>query len=285
MPKISDSDLIINPDGSVYHLAVKPEDITQNIIAVGDPGRVFKISQYFDSIDFELNHREFVTHRGKYKGKELTVMSTGMGTDNVEIFLTELDALVNIDFETRQIKEQKTELNIVRVGTSGALQADIELGAHLATEYAIGLDTLMSFYQFEPTGYEKSIGEQVQRLAKLPFTPYCVNGSQKLIDQIAFDMVKGNTLTSPGFYAPQGRSLRLGLKNEFFLDALTNFSDGDFRLTNFEMETAGYYSLGRMLGHQVLSLNAILANRPSGRFADKPEKIVDELIRKVLDRI
>lgn len=285
MSRISETDLIINPDGRVYHLNLKPEDLCKMILTVGDPGRVNKISQYFDTIDFKMEHREFVAHRGNFQGKELMVISTGMGTDNVEIFMTEIDALVNVDFSSRKIKEQKTSLNIIRVGTSGTLQPDIEVGSHLASVYGVGLDTLMMFYEFIPTAFEEEVGHKLQELADFQFTPYCVKGSESLMDQFGFDMIKANTITSPGFYAPQGRSVRLALKNANMLDQMMNFRNGDFRLTNFEMETAAYYSLGRMLGHQTLSLNAILANRPKKEFSNNPDEAVDSLIKKVLERI
>lgn len=285
MSIISETDLIINSDGSVYHLNLKPEDITDTIIAVGDPNRVHKVSQYFDSIDFEMISREFVTHRGKYKGKDITVISTGMGTDNIEIFVTELDALVNIDLKTRQVKEKKTSLNIIRIGTSGGLQEDLPLDSHLVSEYGIGLDTLMCFYDLKQNEFENTISTRLQETIGLSFSPYCVSGSKKLAEQLAFDMVKGNTITSPGFYAPQGRKLRLDLKFPKMMEDLLNFREGDFRLTNFEMETAGYYSLARLMGHEAISLNAIIANRTQNKFSKDYATVVNDLIKKVLDRI
>jgi len=285
MTKISETDLILNPDGSVYHLKLKPEDITETILAVGDPERVGKITDRFDRVDFKKNHREFVTHRGIYQGKELTVISTGMGTDNIEIFLNELDALVNINFATRTIKEKKTRLNIIRIGTSGSMQADIAVGSLLASDMAVGFDTLMCYYDLTQTSDEKAISSELQEATGLPFAPYAVAGSSALREQLAFDMIRGNTATCPGFYGPQGRTLRAKNGLPGFMDVLNQFRKGDFRLTNFEMETAGYYALGRLLGHEVLSLNAILANRISHEFAKDPEHIVDGLIQKVLDRI
>jgi len=285
MSTITETDLIINPDGSVYHLNLKPEHITDTIIAVGDPSRVFKISQYFDTIDFEMNRREFITHKGRYKGKKVTVISTGMGTDNVEIFLTELDALVNVDLKTRKIKEKKKKLNIIRVGTSGSLQEDLRLGTHLVSDYGIGLDTLMVFYNLRQTGFENTISNKLKEYIDLPFKPYCVKGSEVLAEQFAFDMVSGHTVTSPGFYGPQGRKIRLDLKYPHLMEDLTYFHHDDFWLTNFEMETAGYYALGRLMGHEVISLNAIIANRVKNKFSKDPDKVVDSLIRKVLDRL
>lgn len=285
MTQISETDLILNPDGSVYHLNLKPEDITDTIITVGDPERVEKITDHFDRVDFRKKCREFVTHRGVYNGKALTVMSTGMGTDNIEIFLNELDALVNIDLPSRTILERKTRLKIIRIGTSGSMQADIPVGSLLASDVAVGFDTLMCYYDLEQTPEEKVVSKSLQLATGLPFAPYAVAGSQSLKKRLAFDMIHGNTATCPGFYGPQGRTLRAKNSLPGFMDALNQFRQGDFRLTNFEMETAGYYALSRLLGHEVLSLNAILANRVTHEFAKDPGKIVDDLIQKVLDRI
>ncbi|QSE97640.1 nucleoside phosphorylase [Fulvivirga lutea] len=285
MGKIPESELILNKDGSVYHLNLKPSHISDTILTVGDPSRVYMISQYFDDVDFEMNRREFITHVGKYKGKKITVMSTGMGTDNVEIFMTELDALVNIDLKKREPKQRKKKLKIIRIGTSGAMQEDIPLGTHLVSDYAVGLDTLMCFYNLPQDKFEMEIASELKEQTKLPFTPYVVRGSETLREQIGENMVVGNTVTCPGFYAPQGRELRLPLKNKTLLETLNYYHKNGFWLTNFEMETAGYYALGRMLGHEVLSVNAIIANRIKNKFSKNPNKIIDSLIRKVLDRI
>lgn len=285
MGKIPESELILNKDGSVYHLNLKPSHISDTILTVGDPSRVYMISQYFDDIDFEMNRREFITHVGNYKGKKITVMSTGMGTDNVEIFLTEIDALANIDLKKREPKQRRRKLKIIRIGTSGSMQEDIPLGSHLVSDYAIGLDTLMCFYNLPQDKFEKEIGKELQEQTQLPFTPYVVRGSQSLRDQIGEGMIIGNTVTCPGFYGPQGRELRLPLKNKRLLETLNYYHKEGFWLTNFEMETAGYYALGRLFGHEVLSVNAIIANRIKNKFSKNPNKIVDSLIRKVLDRI
>jgi uridine phosphorylase len=284
MNRIPESELILNADGSIYHLAVKAENIADTIITVGDPERVQSVSRHFDEIEFEQHRREFVTHTGTYKGKRLSVMSTGMGTDNIEIFMNELDALASIDLENRTIKAEKRTLNIIRVGTSGSLQKDIEVGSLLATDFSVGLDTLMFFYQLQQSEQENTISDLLQKHAKLPFRPYCVQGSQKLLQQFAFDMVQGNTVTCPGFYAPQGRKLRLELQLPELIDDLNSFRHQELRLTNFEMETAGYYAMARLLGHEMLSLNAILANRITHQFAQNPSEVVEELIVKVLER-
>ena len=282
---IPESELIINKDGSIYHLNLLPEHISDTIITVGDPERVERVSRHFDEMEIQIAKREFVTHTGYYKGKRITVISTGMGTDNIDILMNELDALVNIDFASRTVNEEKIKLKIVRVGTSGALQDDVPLGSHLASHYSVGIDSLMEFYPLEQDENEQSITSALQNELGLTFRPYCVGGSQELIQKIAFDMIPGNTLTCPGFYAPQGRVLRAGLKNQNLLKTYNQFRVCDFRLTNFEMETAGYYSMGRLLGHEMLSLNAIVANRITQKFAENAEAVIDDLILKVLDRI
>lgn len=283
--KISETDLVLNPDGSVYHLSLLPKNISDTIITVGDPSRVYTVSQYFDEIEFEMNKREFITHVGKYKGKRITVISTGIGTDNIEIFFTELDALVNIDLKTREPKSRKKKLKIIRIGTSGALQEDIPLGTHLASDYAIGLDNLMNFYDLPMDDLETGLAHDIQKKTGLPFMPYAVRGSVSLREQIGADMMQGNTVTCPGFYAPQGRELRIPIRFPKLLEDLNYYHKGDFWLTNFEMETAGYYAMGRLLGHEVLSVNAIIANRIKNKFSKDPNKIVESLIKKVLERV
>ncbi|MTI40090.1 nucleoside phosphorylase [Fulvivirga lutimaris] len=285
MGKIPESELILNKDGSVYHLNLKPKHISDTILTVGDPSRVYMISQYFDDVDFEMNRREFITHVGTYKGKKITVISTGMGTDNVEIFMTEIDALANIDLKKREIKQRKKKLKIIRIGTSGALQEDLAIGSHLVSDYAVGLDTLMCYYNLPQDGFETEVGQELKVATELPFTPYVVRGSQTLKDQIGAGMVVGNTVTCPGFYGPQGREIRAELKNKRLFEAINYYHKDDFWLTNFEMETAGYYALGRLLGHEVLSVNAIIANRIKNKFSKNPNKIIDSLIRKVLDSL
>lgn len=287
MAKILETDLMLNPDGSVYHLALLPKHISDTVLTVGDPGRVNAISQFFDSIEFEMNRREFVTQVGTYKGKRVTVISTGIGTDNIEIFFTEIDALVNVDLKTREPKSRKRKLRVIRVGTSGALQEDIPVGSFLLSDYAVGFDNLMSFYDLRQDGLERNIAEDMRKKVKLPFTPYVVKGSEGLRQQIGADMIAGNTITTPGFFAPQGRTVRLPIKYPKLLDALNSYHHrpSDFWLANFEMETAGYYAMARMLGHEVLSANAIIANRIKNKFSKDPNKIVEGLIKLVLDRI
>jgi uridine phosphorylase len=283
--KISETDLILNPDGSVYHLNLLPKNIGDTIIAVGDPSRVYMVSQFFDEVEFEMNKREFITHTGKFNGKKITVISTGIGTDNVEIFFTELDALVNIDLKTREPKPKKKKLKIIRIGTSGALQEDIPLGSFIASDYAVGFDNLMTFYDLPMNDEETGIAHDIQKKTSLPFMPYVVRGSESLREQLAFDMLTGNTVTTPGFYAPQGRILRAPVRYPNLLEDLNYYHKGDFWLSNFEMETAGYYALARLLGHEALSLNAIIANRIKNKFAKNPTKIVESLIKIALERI
>jgi len=285
MPKISETDLILNPDGSVYHLNLLPKHISDTIIAVGDPSRVYMVSQFFDDVEFEMNKREFITHVGKYKGKKITVISTGIGTDNVEIFFSELDALVNIDLKTREPKPRKKKLKVIRIGTSGALQEDIALGTSLASDFAVGFDNLMNFYDLPMNDEETGLAHDIQKKTGLHFMPYVVRGSESLMKQIAFDMKVGNTVTCPGFYGPQGRELRAPVRFPHLLEDLNYYHKGDFWLTNLEMETAGYYAMARLLGHEALSVNAILANRIKNKFVKNPNKVVESLIEKVLERI
>jgi len=285
---IPESELILNADGTIYHLNLLPDHISDTILTVGDPARVAQVSRHFDSIEFEGVHREFVTHVGYYRGKRLTVLSTGMGTDNIDIVMNELDALVNIDFMSRTMRpaEERLSLRIIRLGTSGSLQPDVPVGSLLATQHAIGLDSLMQFYPLVETGLETQVAKDLQQSLGLPFAPYVVRGSDLLREQLAADLLIGNTVTCPGFYGPQGRRLRLDLRTPDYMERLQNFRhqspEGDFRLSNFEMETAGYYALGQLLGHEVLSLNAIVANRATGEFAKDAGDIVDRLITRTL---
>ena len=281
----SEIDLILNPDGSVYHLNLRPKNVADRIIVVGDPGRVHRVSRHFDSVDFEMNKREFITHTGKYKGKRLTVISSGMGTGNVEILMTELDALFNIDLIHREPKIRKKKLKIIRIGTSGTIRGEIKTGSHLATEYAIGLDTIIQFYQYRHKGKEQRIINKLREELDLDYTPYCFRGSTSLFEKFRDCTIAGNTLTCPGFYAPQGREIRMPIRYKNIIEKMQYFHEEDVWITNLEMETAGYYAFGKLLGHEMLSLNAVIANRTKGQFAKDPNKIIDGLIKKVLDRI
>jgi uridine phosphorylase len=281
--RISETDFILREGGTAFHIGLTASQVPPTIIAVGDPERVEAVSKYFNHVDFKLHKREFVSHLGSINNKDVLVISTGIGPDNVEIVLTELDGLVNIDQTTRLPKTNKQKLSIIRVGTSGSLQADIPVGSFLISNCAIGLDNLLSFYQLHQTEFESTTGKAVQQKAHLNFTPYVAPASQKLVKQFGGDMLLGNTLTCPGFYAPQGRKVRMTVTYPNLLDDLTNFKQGDFRLTNFEMETSTYYAFGRMLEHNMLSANAILVNRARNEFADNSGEIVDVLIKKVLE--
>lgn len=275
------SELIINSDGSIYHLHLKPEHLASTVFTVGDPDRVGLVSKYFDQIDFKLQKREFITHTGWKNGKKVTVMSTGMGTDNIEILMTELDALVNVDLQTRLIKPEKSSLHIIRIGTSGSMQADLPVGTLLASEIGIGMDTLMTYYpELDET---QDLTKAIQSELGLPFLPYQATASTLLLEKLDKEIVKGVTLTCPGFYAPQGREVRLKPRFDQMIERLAGLRIEGKRLTNFEMETAGYYALGKLLGHEMLSLNAIVANRPLKKFDQEAEKTVDHLIQKALE--
>jgi uridine phosphorylase len=281
----SEADLILNEDGSVYHLSLKPENVAANIIVVGDPGRVYRVSKHFDKVDFEMNKREFITHTGTYKKKPVTVMSTGMGVDNIEIAMIELDALFNIDLKRKTEKQEKQCFNIIRIGTSGAIQEDLPVGSEVVSEYGIGLDNLMQYYLLQGSDYEGEIAFKLQETLKMPFRPYVVKGSDKLKEKFGEGMIPGNTVTSPGFYAPQGRQIRIPVANPKFLDQITFFNYKNFWLTNFEMETSMLYAMARMLGHEALSINAILGNRAKGTFSKNPYDTIDSIILKVLERL
>jgi uridine phosphorylase len=285
MAKIADSDLILNPDGSVYHLNLLPKHISDTVIGVGDPSRVYDVSKYFDEVEFEMNKREFITHVGRHRGKRVTVISTGIGTDNVEIFFSELDALVNIDLKTREPRARRKKLKVIRIGTCGALQEDIAVGTHIMSEYAVGLDNLMNFYDLRMDDKEAGIAHDLQRKTGLPFMPYVVKGSDTLREQLGPDFLCGNTVTCPGFYAPQGRVLRTPVRFPKLLEDLNYYHKDDFWLSNFEMETSAYFAFGRMMGHDVQSVSAVVANRIKNRVSKDPHKVVDAMIRKVLDRI
>lgn len=285
---IQSSELILNPDGSVYHLNLKPEHIAQNIIFVGDQNRVEKITQFFDSIEFSNQKREFKTQTGIYKGKRITVMSTGIGPDNIDIVMNELDALANINLQTREPKKELTALNIIRIGTSGSLQADIPIDSFVMSTFGLGLDNMLRSYLID------SITDNQMEDAFIKHTdwdlkkgrPYVISGSEKLEKMIESDLIfKGITATAGGFYGPQGRVLRLEIQDKTLNGKMDNFSFNANRITNFEMETAAIYGLGKLLGHQCLSLNAIIANRANGTFSDDPYKAVDELITYVLNKL
>lgn len=282
---IPETDLILHTDGSVYHLGLLPHQVSDKIIVVGDPGRVQRISRQFDHIEIKVTKREFVTHTGTFKGKRITVMSTGMSTDNIEIAMIELDALFNIDLQTRKLKETPHFFQIVRIGTSGAIRENINPGSVLAAEYGVGLDIYNTLYEMPQNDFELEISDSLGDALHLPYSPYCLKASEKLINKIAFDMPKGNTVTTPGFYAAQGRQLRMTLRNDTYLKELLAFNHKGFKLSNIEMETSTLYGFSRLLGHKALSINAILANRVREKFFKDKNKPIDAIIEIVLERI
>ncbi len=288
MQQIQDSELIINSRGAIYHLDARPEEIADTIITVGDPDRVDIVSKHFDKVEFRCKHREFVTHTGYIGNKRLSVVSTGIGPDNIDIVLNELDALVNIDFSTRTIKPEHTALNIIRIGTSGALQADIPVDSFVVSTHGLGIDNLLNFYRHEENDEEKQLLQSFVTQTQLHnriSQPYISGGSASIIKHFVEGFHHGITVTCPGFYGPQGRVLRLGLSNPNLIDRLTQFTFGPHRITNFEMETAAIYGLGKLLGHHCLSISAIVANRVAKEFSKDGSAAVQQLIVKTLDLV
>ena len=285
MQRIAESELIINNRGAIYHLDLRPEELAPTVITVGDPDRVARISRHFDKIEVKQQHREFVTHTGWIGKKRLTVLSSGIGPDNIDIVINELDALVNIDFTSRTIKEKLTSLNIMRMGTCGALQADIPVDSFVASTHGLGLDNLLNFYRLDNNEQENqllhSFVTHTQLLAQV-VNPYISTGSPTLLKNFVDGYFQGITVTCPGFYGPQGRILRLGIKNPELIDRLTHFQFGQHRISNFEMETSAIYGLGHLLGHHCLSLNTVVANRVIKQFSKDGVAAVDKMIEKSL---
>lgn len=285
---IKESELILNPDGSIYHLNLKPENIATTIIFVGDPDRVNNVTKHFDSIEFETQKREFKTQTGTYKSKRISVISTGIGVDNIDIVLNELDALVNIDFNTREIKATLTPLTIIRIGTSGSLQKDIPVDSFLMSTQSLDSIGLLHSYQIDSitnTEIEDAFIKHSNWDSKKA-RPVIVNCSDALKSKFEGDMVyEGLTTTAGGFYGPQGRVLRLALKDSELNKKLDSFKYKAQRITNLEMETSGIYGLSKLLGHHAISLNAIIANRAVGEFSKNPKQTVENLITYTLDRL
>ena len=285
---MSEAELILNPDGSIYHLHLKPEHIAPLVIFVGDPERVGEVSKHFDSIEHKTQHREFVAHTGYIGKKRLTVLSSGIGPDNIDIVMNELDILANIDLETRQIKSEITSLTIVRLGTSGSLQAEITVDSLVVSSMAVGFDNLMTFYDAPPTGEELTLADNLTLYLEhknddLLLIPYIFMADKKMLQ--LFDneqFTKGITVTAPGFYAPQGRVLRGRSAEPRLIQILNGFRQKTLMLTNMEMETAGIYGLARIFGHRALSISAILANRIDGTFSKQPAATVEHMIATAL---
>jgi uridine phosphorylase len=288
MQRIAESELILNSRGAIYHLDLKPDELAQNIITVGDPDRVKEISKHFDKTEVKRQHREFVTHTGLVGNKRISIISTGIGPDNIDIVLNELDALVNIDFETRTISPQLKHLNIIRIGTSGSLQADVPVDSFVASTHGLGIDNLMNFYLHESNEEEKQLLQSFVTQTQLHNgfgNPYISAASMHLLKHFVDGYHHGITVTCPGFYGPQGRVLRLGISNPQLIERLTSFQFGDNRITNFEMETSAIYGLGKALHHNCLSLSAIIANRIHKNFSKDSLALVEKLIVKSLEII
>jgi len=285
MQQIAESELILNSRGGVYHLDLRPEELASWVITVGDPDRVKEVSKHFDTIEVKRTHREFVTHTGRVGNKRLSVVSTGIGTDNIDIVMNELDALVNIDLATRTVKEITTSLHIIRMGTSGSLQGEIPVDSFVASTHGIGIDNLLHFYRHEQNEEERAIMQAFVTHTQLHPAPYVASANISLLKHFVEDYHQGITVTCPGFYAPQGRVLRLGLAFPELVDRLGSFQLGRHRVTNFEMETAGIYGLGNLLGHHCLSLSAIVANRVSQEFSRDGAGLVEKLITRALEKM
>jgi len=285
----ADSELVVNLDGSIYHLRLKPENVADTVILVGDPGRVKAVSSHFDIVHDVIENREFISHIGSYKDKSITVISTGIGTDNIDIVMNELDAVVNVDLKKRVPRQEKRKLDIVRIGTSGSIQSDIPLGTMVVSEYALGLDGLIYYYKYPFDNIEselmREIGLHLDLNPKLS-APYITSGSTRLIEQLGKeDMVKGITATASGFYGPQGRSIRLELGDDLLNQKLQSFKADEKRIINFEMESSALYGLGKLLGHNCCTCCVVLANRYRQEHAGNHDEMIDRLIKTVLDRL
>src|SRR5574344_374576 len=287
MNQIPASELPLQPGGQIYHIGVGPDDIADDIIVVGDPGRVELVSKYFDTVDFKHTNRELVTHTGTLRGKRITALSTGMGTDNIDIVLTELDALANIDLPTRTTKTTHRTLNIIRIGTCGALQPEIEVNSFIASSHGFGFDGVLQYYNHDGLFDEKLVEAFVEQTGwneKVPY-PYCVAGNQELLDRIGFDMTKGVTASAPGFFGPQGREVRAKLKYPELNGRIEKFNYQGNRITNLEMETSALYGLGKLLGHNTLTVCVAIANRVTKDFSKDYKPYVAKLVETVLERI
>jgi uridine phosphorylase len=285
MPRIAESELILNERGAVYHLNLRPEELAPTVITVGDPDRVAEVSKYFDSIEYKHQHREFISHTGRVGSKRITVLSSGIGPDNIDIVMNELDALVNIDLETREIKPQLNSLQIIRIGTSGSLQPDIPVDSFVASTHGLGVDNLLNFYRLEQNSEEQLLLQSFithTQIHSQVGNPYINSAAPSLLKHFVTNFHQGITVTCPGFYGPQGRVLRLGLSNPHFVNRLTDFRYGQHRISNFEMETSAIYGLGKLMGHQCLAVNAIVANRVRQEFSKDGKAAVEKLIQQFI---
>lgn len=288
MTRIPESELILNTRGAIYHLNLLPEEIASTIITVGDPGRVAQITKHFDSIEVKSAYREFVTHTGFVGKKRLTVISSGIGTDNIDIVFNELDALVNVDLQTRIVNPNPVSLKIMRIGTCGSLQKDIPVDEFVASTHGLGIDNLLNFYRHQPTDEEKEIIQAFTTQTQIHqqvTVPYITRGAPSLIKHFVNGFHHGITVSCPGFYGPQGRMIRVPLFQPDLIQKFSTFSIGNHRICNFEMETSAIYGLGKLLGHHCLSLNAVVANRVTKEFSRDHVATVEKLILQVMDEI
>ncbi|HBS88580.1 MAG: phosphorylase [Bacteroidetes bacterium GWF2_38_335] len=288
MKTIKESELIINNDGSVYHLHLRPEHIAETIILVGDPQRVEVISGYFDKIEHKIYNREFITHTGYYNGKKLSVIGTGIGTDNIDIVVNELDALVNIDLEKRTVKKELKKLNLIRIGTSGALQGNIPIDSFLISEMACGFDGLLNFYGKRNDICDLEIESAFKKHTgwnPLLTSPYFIKSSDYLFNLLKEKAVQGVTISAPGFYGPQGRVLRLETADPKLNDKIETFEFKGKKITNFEMECSALYGLSTLLGHNAITLCAIIANRVGKKYSPDYKKTVVKLIEYCLEKL
>ena len=285
MQAIGASELIINDRGAIYHLNVRPEEIADTIITVGDPERVASVSKYFDRVEHKLAHREFITHTGYIGKKRISVLSTGIGPDNIDIALNEIDALANINFDSRTINDQKKSVSIIRMGTCGSLQGEVGVNELVAGTHGLGIDNVLHFYTQENNEEEKAIlaaFDEHTKISAHKIQPYIATASAGLLKHFTEGYSHGITVTCPGFYGPQGRILRLPLKMPNLVDQMTSFKYGQHRIANFEMETSAIYGLCNLLGHQCLSINVIIANRVKKEYSKDMGKAVDHMIQKSL---
>lgn len=288
MQPIGESELIITDKGTIYHLDLAPDQLADTIVTVGDPGRVPEVSKYFDNIEHRAQHREFVSHTGYIGKKRLTVVGTGIGPDNIDIVLNELDALANIDFETRLPGKKLRTLSIIRMGTCGSLQEDVPVDSLIASTRGIGLDNLLHYYAYTPDVAEEQLlidFDAHTGLANQLVVPYIASGDDSLREHFTNGYVHGITVTCPGFYGPQGRTLRAPVAFPGLIDALTSFRSGTNRIVNFEMETSAIYGLGKLLGHRCLSINTVVANRIQRTFSADAGTAIDNMIRRSLEII
>jgi len=277
------SNVVLNRDGSVYHLNLKPKHISNKIILVGDPGRVHRVTRHFDDVEFEMNQREFITQTGKYKGEDITVISTGTGGNNLEIVMVELDLLMNYDFKTNQFKDDMRELQIVRLSTSGSIQSDIKLGEIMYCRYAIGLGTLMSFYELPQSDEERHLSSEIKKQFNFNFDPYCSHASPKLVDRYKTGFREGMVLSCPGYYMPMGRLTRLKNTYPNYLERMQRFHFNNTWVTHMDMETASLYAMGSILGHHTITLHIITHNRVTGEELKNVNKQIDVAIDHALN--